>query len=169
MKCKFALKNLFNESVSVKVKQQIDMHVSQCPYCQGQVTSDNKVSDLLVHVTPIRRSRGFWQKILRDIRNYREERLKQRWLRLFDILPLEPAVRRTMLAGAVCGVALLLILAVYNPVSERNGQAEDESLADIEFYILEHSLAQDADLFSGATTSSVFMFTMELPRASNRN
>ncbi len=162
MKCKYALKKMSNESISVKVKRKIDEHISTCPHCLQQLELDKKVSDLIVKTEPVSKSAFFWQRLLNDVRIYRENRLSgwSRWLDIF--IPTEPVLRKTAFAGVVCLAFLALYYAGLNDYVFRDKTDSIDTAADINFYLQEDAMNQHTDLFGGSAVSTTFASSIEV-------
>jgi len=162
MKCKYALKYLGNDSISVRVKENIDAHISQCAFCQGQIISNKKVGEFISKLPSVERNESFWKQMMREIRTYREKKLEKWWQRLSDFLPLEPAARRTAFVGIACSAILVVIAAVYVPVYLENGTNDSQTNADADFFLREHSLSQDMDIFDHSGIPVVFVSSAEI-------
>lgn len=157
MKCNYALKKVFSERISVKLKQNIDDHISGCSYCQKQRVLSENTGKLLNDHKDGWNFLGDKLSLLRAVRQFREKREQKWWLRLSDKMPLEPANRRTLFAGATFAAALAIYFAFAVPGFENTEQLADDTFEDTDFYIQEHALTQDTDLFGQGSYSQVFL------------
>jgi len=152
---------MHDESISVKLKQEIDEHIAHCSYCQGQLFADKKVKDLISNIESIKRDDSFWQKLFREIKLYRDKLSRSLIQRILDILPIEPVVRRTAVAGAACCAAVIFFAVAYITPIIQNGRNIDEAREDIKFYLQEHEVLQDSGLFGGFIVSGVLVSDIE--------
>ena len=161
MKCKYALKNRFSDSILVKTKNKIEDHIANCSLCSEQIAKTNEVETFLKERRGLLSPKPGHFSLLHDIRNYREKR-EQRWLyAVVNALPLEPAYRRAVLFGSVCLVIVIgsvlfnipdKLIPIMNPVL-----TSGETLEEHDFYFQEHVLTQDADLFGDCTISKTLV------------
>lgn len=153
MKCDTILKRMYSETVSIKGKKAIDDHISHCSYCQGQLKSESAVQRFLGGLNPVKRPETFWQKLLRDIREYRERKLESGWS-VLHILPPEVSYKRIAVAAAAC-VTIAVSSTLYMAQEFESAQLTNEVREEIEFYLLEHELATDDGLFGGVSVTGV--------------
>lgn len=156
MKCEYVLKKMYSESISVRAKQEIDEHIAGCSYCQGQIESSENVGELIraqrLNPPAIPDRSAF----LHEIRQYRAKR-HHNWRRISDFLPLEPAYRRGVFVGAACCILLCAFLLVSIPIMDENAPVAIDDNEDIEYFLQEHALTQEADLFGHGAFSRTFI------------
>jgi hypothetical protein len=161
MKCKFALKNRFSDFILVKTKKKIEDHIADCSFCSEQVAKSDEVETFFKERKGLLSPTPDHAPLLHDIRNYREERERSWWYTIMNVLPLEPAYRRGVLYGTACLVIMMgsmvfnipdRLITVLNPA-----QTSGEALEEHCFYLLEHVLTQESDLFGDCTISKTLV------------
>lgn len=157
MKCEYVLKNQYSDSISVKKKKSIDDHIMACSFCQEQIVANDHVSELLKVIKSAEVSDTRMAELLQGVRRYRERKQSAWWRSLLDFLPVEPFPRKTAIVGITCCVMMFLFTIVYFPLFTVDHPVEEISVGEIEFYLQEHALAQDADLFGKSAISNVFV------------
>ena len=157
MKCEYVLKKMYSESISVRAKQEIDEHIAGCSYCQEQIESCEKVGELIrtqrlnTLAVPNRSA------LLQEIRRHHAKR-QQKWRRrISDFLPLEPTYRRGVLVGAAWCVLVCIFLLISTPVLDDNTALAVDDNENIEYYLQEHALARESDLFGQGAFSRTFV------------
>ena len=157
MKCKYALKKMYSESISVRMKQEIDEHIAGCSYCQSEIESSENLGELIRVQRlnpPAVQNRS---ALLHEIRLHREKRQKNWRRRISDLLPLEPAYRRVVFLGAACCVLLCAFLLVSIHVIDEDTMTANNDNDDIEYYLQEHALTKETDLFGQGAFSRTFI------------
>ena len=148
---------MYSESISVRAKQEIDEHIAECSYCQGQIESCEKVSELIKAQRLDPPEIPNRSALLHEIRQYHAKR-QQNWRhRISGFLPLEPAYRRAVFVGAACCVLLCAFLLVSVPIMDENAPVAIDDNEDIEYFLQEHALTQEADLFGHGAFSRTFL------------
>jgi len=160
MKCDYALKHMYSDTISVKLKQEIDEHISGCLSCRSNIAASEQVGETLAALEPVRKDSAFWSDMSRGVRLYRENRQKKWWHTILDFLQVEPVSRRSALIGGICCLILFMVVAVYIPTATDNRQAADDVAEEVDFYLQEHTLAQDADIFGIGAFNKVFVSAM---------
>jgi len=148
---------MYSDSISVRAKQEIDEHIAGCSYCQGQIESCEKVGELIRTQRLNPPAIPNRSALLHEIRRHNAKR-QQKWRRrISDFLPLEPAYRRGVLVGAACCVLLFAFLLISIPEMDKNDPLAIDDNENIEYYLQEHALARESDLFGQGAFSRTFV------------
>ncbi len=165
MKCKEFLRNIIpyqENKVNSSLKSKMDAHISKCSKCRKELEISRDVADVLNNVEKIERDEYFWNNLYNDIRNvrigynvvcekYRSEYKLSFWERF-----LKPAM-----IGFSFGI---LLFFMYFYIDFKSGGLWKQKYIEfagkeMEFYIDEHSLTENGNIFSqGELTTSFVSF-----------
>lgn len=157
MKCEKVLKKMSSERISVGSKNVIDEHIAGCSYCEGQIGSSDKIALLLAKQKQISTDSSGLSELLTGIRAYRDKKQKNILSRLSALMPLEPAAKRLVVAGASFAVLIAVYILAGDMQSSNSSQLANETVDDTDFFIQEHALTQDSELFGHGSFSQTFM------------
>jgi len=168
MKCKEFIKNIIQYQkgeINSSLKEEIDSHLSKCPNCREELNISKEMAEVLHNVDVIKRDDFFWNDLYRNVRNLRmgyriarEEYPSESYVLSFWDRFLKPA-----LVGFSFGLLLFLSFLYFDLKSGGLlGRGEASFTSDeIEFYINEHSLSENGNIFSQEGITSVFVSTQE--------
>ena len=156
MNCKYALRHLYSESISIRKKHLIDEHIADCSYCQNEIINGKEVSSFLLRLglkLPMRR-----EELLKSVQKYREVRRSKWWYRLKDIFPIEPAFQRAVVYGAAAAVIIFSVFVTKEIKKDTKAVSNQTESEEIDFYLREHISNQGTDILAqDAFTRSFIM------------
>ncbi len=154
MKCKNFWKNIISYQegeVSPPLKEQMDFHLSECANCREELNSSRKITEILHNMDTIKKDEYFWNCLYKDIKGVRisYKIVKENYHPEYFRLGFWDRFLRPALIGFSFGIIIFLSYLYYDFKSEDfiNNRINYTS-EDIEFYINEHSLAENDDIFS---------------------
>lgn len=168
MKCKEFIKNIIQYQrgeVNSFLKEEIDSHLSKCADCREELNVSIEMAEVLHNVDVIKRDDYFWKDLYKNARNLRigyriarEKYPSESYVLSFWDRFLKPA-----LVGFSFGL-LLFVSFLYFDLKSGGllGRGEVSFTSDeIDFYINEHSLSENGNIFSQEGLTSVFVSVQE--------
>jgi len=168
MKCKEFINDIIpyqKGEVNSSLKEEMGSHLSKCADCREELNISKEMAEVLHNVDVIKRDDYFWNALYGDIRNFRigyriarEKYRSESYVLSFWDRFLKPA-----LIGFSFGLLLFLSFLYYDLKSGGLlGKAEKSITSDeIEFYINEHSLSENGNIFSQEGLTSIFVSVQE--------
>ena len=167
MKCKEFIKNIiqYHEAeVSSSLKKEMDSHLSECKDCKKELIISKEMAELLHNADLIKKGDYFWDDLYKNVRNLRigykmaKEKYRSEYYVGFWDRFLKPA-----LIGFTFGLLLFLSYIYFDLKSGGLLDRREISFAseEIEFYINEHSLSENGNIFSQGGLAPVFVSIQE--------
>ncbi len=157
MKCQYAQKNRYSDFIMVKTKKRIEEHIADCSCCQEKYAQNDAIEAFFQERTGLFSIKPNRSALVHAIIQYRKNREHRWWYSIPNILPLEPGYRRAFLFGTACAIILMgyIISSIPNEVAPSMEfiQTSGEQIEELDFYLQEHVLTQDTDLFGDCTIS----------------
>jgi len=168
MKCKEFIKNVIQYQkgeVNSSLKEEMDSHLSKCANCREELNISKEMAEVLHNVYVINRDDYFWNDLYKNVRNLRigYRIAKEKYPSESYVLSFWDRFLKPALVGFSFGLLLFLSFLYFDIRSGGLiGRGEGSFTSDeLEFYINEHSLSENENIFSQEGLTSIFVSVQE--------
>ena len=170
MKCKEFVKNIIlyqEDELNPSLKEKMDAHLSGCPKCREELNISQEITDVLNNVEAIEKEDYFWNNLQNNVRvarigyNIAQEEYHSEYHLSFWERFLKPAI-----VGFSFGLLCFFAYLYFDLSSGGLWDAKEIRFTgeDVEFYINEHSLLENRNIFSQGELTPLFVSIEEIDR-----